>query len=305
MPSDNQQVKRTPTKVPTKAPAKTSAKAPAKATASAPAKTPTKVAASAPAKTPAKKRTPKSNEDVVIEFRHVTKTYHLYKSDQGRFLGLFNYKKKSSYLGSTNANNDLSFKIRRGETVAFLGFNGAGKSTTLKIVTGVTKPTSGKVIVKGKVSALLEVNAGFDRKLTGRENIHLRGQALGYTRKEIMKLEPKVVEFAELGPYIDQPIRTYSSGMKSRLGFAFAVSVDPEILIVDEALSVGDKRFKEKCITRIKEIMSQEHVTVLFVSHTSATAREFCKRGIVLDKGVKIFDGAISRAISVYNALDA
>ena len=207
------------------------------------------------------------SDEVVIKFDHVTKTYNLYKNDRGRFLGIFNYNRKGSFLGSVDASKDLSFEIKKGEAVAFLGRNGAGKSTTLKMVTGVTHPTSGDIEVKGRVSALLELTAGFD---------------------------------AELGLYIDQPMRTYSSGMKARLGFAFAVAIDPEILVVDEALSVGDRAFQKKCINRIREIMMDESVTVLFVTHTSATAKEFCGRGIVLDQGTKVFDGSIDDATAYY-----
>ena len=168
------------------------------------------------------------------------------------------------------------------------------------MITGVTFPTSGTVTVNGSVSALLELTAGFDMALTGRENIHLRGHALGLDSDQIAALEPKVVEFAELGVYIDQPVRTYSSGMKSRLGFAFAVSSDPEILVVDEALSVGDKRFQQKCFARVREIMEDENVTVLFVTHSSGAAQEFCTRGIVLDAGTMKFDGSIQDAIAYY-----
>jgi len=253
----------------------------------------------------------------IVEFSHVTKVFHLYKNDRGRFLGMMsprkNYKgahsrhnmspkKKGIYLGSVKANNDLSFEIMRGEAVAFLGRNGAGKSTALKIVTGVTYPTSGTVAVRGRVSALLELTAGFDIQLTGRENINMRGQILGLNTEEIKVLEERVVDFAELGVYIDQPMRTYSSGMRSRLGFAFAVSIDPEILVVDETLSVGDNQFQKKCIERIREIMLDENVTVLFVTHFSETAKEFCTRGIVLDKGRKTFDGPIDQATRYYNA---
>ena len=240
------------------------------------------------------------SDEVVIKFDHVTKTYNLYKNDRGRFLGIFNYNRKGSFLGSVDASKDLSFEIKKGEAVAFLGRNGAGKSTTLKMVTGVTHPTSGDIEVKGRVSALLELAAGFDSQLTGRENINLRGQILGLKRSEIRDLEPRIIEFAELGLYIDQPMRTYSSGMKARLGFAFAVAIDPEILVVDEALSVGDRAFQKKCINRIREIMMDESVTVLFVTHTSATAKEFCGRGIVLDQGTKVFDGSIDDATAYY-----
>ena len=147
---------------------------------------------------------------------------------------------------------------------------------------------------------MLELTAGFDPQLTGRENISLRGQILGLNRSEIKELEPDIIDFAELGLYIDQPMRTYSSGMKARLGFAFAVAIDPEILVVDEALSVGDRAFQKKCIDRIREIMMDENVTVLFVTHTSSTAKEFCSRGIVLDKGTKVFDGTIDDATTYY-----
>lgn len=240
------------------------------------------------------------SDEVVVEFDHVTKTYNLYKNDVGRFLGIFNYNKKKSFLGSVDANKDLSFKIKKGEAVAFLGRNGAGKSTALKMVTGVTHPTKGEVRVTGRVSALLELSAGFDMQLTGRENIALRGQILGLKRAEIKEIEPSVIDFAELGLYIDQPMRTYSSGMKARLGFAFAVAIDPEILVVDEALSVGDRTFQRKCINRIREIMLDENVTVLFVTHASATAKEFCSRGIVLDQGTEVFDGTIDDATAYY-----
>ena len=240
------------------------------------------------------------SDEIVISFDDVTKTYELYKTDRSRVLGFIHIKRKGDYLGSVNANNHLSFQIKKGEAVAFLGLNGAGKSTALKIITGVCHPTSGKVKVKGRVSALLELTAGFDMQLTGRENIYLRGQILGLEKSTIKQIEPEVIEFAELGLYIDQPMRSYSSGMRARLGFAFAVAVEPEILVVDEALSVGDRAFKKKCIERIREIMEDETVTVLFVTHSSSVAKEFCSRGIVLDKGRKVFDASIEEAVAFY-----
>ena len=239
---------------------------------------------------------------VAIKFDHVTKTYKLYENDRQRFFSIFSSRDKRKLITKVNASNDLSFEIKKGEAVAFLGHNGAGKSTALKMITGVTFPTKGDVIVNGTVSALLELTAGFAMALTGRENIHLRGHAMGLDADEIAALEPKVVEFADLGVYIDQPVRTYSSGMKSRLGFAFAVSSDPEILVVDEALSVGDKQFQQKCFARVREIMEDEDVTVLFVTHSSSAAQEFCTRGIVLDKGTKKFDGSIQDAIDFYES---
>ena len=243
------------------------------------------------------------SDEVVIKFDHVTKTYKLYKNDRGRFLGIFNYEKKGAFLGSVDAAKDVCFEIKKGEAVSFIGRNGAGKSTTLKMVTGVTHPTSGTIEVNGQVSALLELSAGFDMQLTGRENIALRGQIRGLSRQKVKELEPAIVDFAELGLYIDQPMRTYSSGMKARLGFAFAVAMQPDILVVDEALSVGDKVFRKKCIERIREIMMDENVTVLFVTHSSSMAQEFCSRGIVLDDGKLLFDGPIEDAIAYYDNL--
>ena len=244
----------------------------------------------------------KPQDSVIIKFDHVTKTYSLYENDQQRFFSVFWGRDKRKLITRVNASNDLSFEIRKGEAVAFLGQNGAGKSTALKMITGVTYPTKGTVTVDGTVSALLELTAGFDSALTGRENIYLRGPALGLDNDEIAALEPKVVEFADLGVYIDQPVRTYSSGMKARLGFAFAVSSDPEILVVDEALSVGDKAFQQKCFARVREIMEDENVTVIFVTHSSGAAAEFCTRGIVLDKGTIKFDGPIQEAIDYYES---
>lgn len=242
------------------------------------------------------------SDEVVIEFDHVYKSYNLYKSDRQRLMSLFLGKKSREKLPRIDANNDLSFQIRRGEGVAFLGHNGAGKSTALKMITGVSLPNSGTVTVNGEVSALLELRAGFNANLTGRENIYMRGYAMGLSEDEIKLMEPGVVEFADLGRYIDQPLRSYSSGMKARLGFAFAVSSSPEILVVDEALSVGDKKFKQKCMQRIRQIMADDDVTVLFVTHSSAAAREFCSRGIVLDHGTKVYDGTINDAIAFYEA---
>lgn len=242
-----------------------------------------------------------STDEVAIKFDHVTKTYDLYKNDIGRLFGLLNIKKKRlGFVGTINANNDLSFEIKRGEAVAFLGLNGAGKSTALKMITGVTYPTSGNITVNGRVSALLELSAGFDRQLTGRENIRLRGQIIGFTDDELDQIEPKAIEFADLGMYIDQPMRSYSSGMRSRLGFALAVSTHPEILVVDEALSVGDRSFRKKCVARIRDIMMDENVTVLFVTHSTSTAAEFCSRGIVLDHGNKVFEGTMDESVTFY-----
>lgn len=175
-----------------------------------------------------------------------------------------------------------------------------GKSTILKMITGVCFPTSGEMFVEGTVSALLELTTGFDPEFTGRENIYLKGQIIGLKEKEIEALEQSIIDFAEIGEYIDQPIRTYSSGMKARLGFSISVNVKPEILIVDEALSVGDEEFKNKCLNKIEELI-KKGVTLLFVTHATSTAKKFCKRGIVLKSGRMVYDGDITKAVSIYN----
>ena len=237
------------------------------------------------------------NKDIVIKFDHVTKMYKLFKNDKKRLLYVF--FKKIKYQ-EKRAVNDVSFKIHRGESVALFGKNGAGKSTILKMITGVSFPTEGKIEVKGRVSALLELTSGFDPEFTGRENIYLKGQLLGLKDTEIKELEQEIIDFAELDEYIDQPVRTYSSGMKARLGFSINVNIRPEILIVDEALSVGDEEFKNKCINKVNEIVNQENVTLLFVTHSTAMAKEFCKRGIFMKKGRVIYDGDINETIKEY-----
>ncbi len=240
------------------------------------------------------------SQNIAVKFDHVNKIYHLYKNDRRRFLAMFS---KGVPREVVHANNDLSFTISRGEAVAFLGDNGAGKSTLLKMVTGVVQPTSGTVKVNGRVSALLELSGGFDMQLTGRENLDMRGNLWGLSNDEMKELMPKIIDFAELGSYIDQPMRSYSSGMKARLGFAFASSIEPEILVVDEALSVGDRNFKKKCLERMQDIMGRSNVTVLFVTHSLKMAKQFCTRGIVLEKGNKIFDGPLKTAIKCYEGL--
>jgi teichoic acid transport system ATP-binding protein len=240
------------------------------------------------------------NNDVVISFQNVSKEYKLYSSNRARLLGIFfkrvPYKKKLAV-------NDVSFTVKRGESVALFGKNGAGKSTILKMITGVTYPTTGEIKVNGRVSALLELTSGFDQEFSGRENIYLKGHILGLKDSEISALEEEIIEFSELEEYIDQPVRTYSSGMKSRLGFAINVNIKPEILIVDEALSVGDADFKNKCKEKVNEIINNENVTLLFVTHQKSVAEEFCKRGIVLKKGKLKFDGEIHEAVEKYVAI--
>ena len=196
----------------------------------------------------------------------------------------------------------VSFSMDQGELVAIIGRSGNGKSTLLNLIAGLLKPTSGTVEGHGRVSALLELSAGFDMKLSGMENIDMRCQLWGLSKEESKELIPEIVEFSELGKYIDQPMRTYSSGMRARLGFAFVSSIRPDILVVDEALSVGDRKFAKKCRERVNSIIANENVTVLFVTHSTGTAKEFCHRGIVIQKGKAMFSGGIEEAVDFYTA---
>lgn len=235
-------------------------------------------------------------DNPIISFKNVSKEYTLYKSDRDRFKALF-FKSKKNKINKALKN--VSFDIRRGEAVGFIGDNGAGKSTILKHITGVAFPTEGEITVDGKVAALLELTAGFSMEMTGRENIYLKGYILGLTDKEIKRIEERIVEFAELGDYIDQPVRTYSSGMKMRLGFAINVNIEPDILVIDEALSVGDATFKKKCKNKIADTI-KSGVTVLYVSHNAESVRELCSRAIYMKKGQLIFDGPTDEALKIY-----
>jgi teichoic acid transport system ATP-binding protein len=236
--------------------------------------------------------------NTVICFNHVSKEYKLYKSSKHRLRGVF--IKKTKYK-IKKAVNDVSFSIGKGESVAIFGRNGAGKSTILKMITEVSYPTSGDISVKGRVSALLELTSGFDPEFTGRENIYLKGSILGLTQREIAEIEHEIIEFSEIEEYIDQPVRTYSSGMKARLGFSINVNIRPEILIIDEALSVGDESFKNKCVEKVNNIIEKDDVTLLFVTHSINVAKSFCKRGIVMKNGRIIYDGPIDDAINEYS----
>jgi teichoic acid transport system ATP-binding protein len=234
-----------------------------------------------------------------IRFFRISKSYRLYKNERQRFLSVFSNRVPHEIV---KANDNLSFNVKRGESVALLGSNGAGKSTALKIIAGVTQPDRGLLEVNGRVSALLDLSAGFDAQLTGRENLKLRCQVWGLSPARIEDLLPEIIEFSELGTFIDQPIKTYSSGMRARLGFAFASSLRPDILILDEVLSVGDRHFSQKSLARTKEIMSRANTTVLFVTHALSAAQEFCSRGVVIEHGRAVFDGEISKALDFYKS---
>jgi lipopolysaccharide transport system ATP-binding protein len=198
----------------------------------------------------------------------------------------------------------VSFEVRAGETVGILGYNGAGKSTLLKIIAGVSKPSTGEVIVNGPVAALLELGMGFHPDFTGRENVRMAGHILGLDAAELERRMQEIEDFAEIGDYIDQPVRTYSSGMQVRLAFSVATCVRPSILIVDEALSVGDAYFQHKSFARIREFRDAG-TTLLFVSHSPGAIKSLCDRAILLDAGGVVRDGEPSQVLDYYNAIIA
>lgn len=194
---------------------------------------------------------------------------------------------------------DISFEIKKGEVVGLVGLNGSGKSTLLKIIAGVMKPTVGKVSVKGTVAPLIEVGAGFNSNLSGRENIFLNGYLLGFSKEYIIEHMEDIIGFSELGEFIDIPLKNYSSGMKARLGFAIATTVNPQVLIVDEVLAVGDFKFQQKCHKRINEMMSND-TTVLLVSHSIQQIKQLCSRCIWLDKGKMVMDDEAEKVCNAY-----
>lgn len=197
---------------------------------------------------------------------------------------------------------DISFTVEKGERLGILGFNGAGKSTLLKTVAGVLKPTKGTVKVQGIIAPLLELGAGFDSNYSGKENIFLYGATMGYSRKYIESKYDEIVEFSELKDFIDVPIKNYSSGMRARLGFAIATAVEPEVLILDEVLSVGDAKFRNKSEAKVKS-MIDKGVTVLFVSHNTDQVRRLCDKAIILDKGTIIANGEVNEVCDIYDKL--
>ena len=224
-----------------------------------------------------------SSDDIAISVRDLTKTYRLFahpgdRIKQAATLGLRKYHKEFTAL------KDVSFDIRKGETVGIIGRNGSGKSTLLQLICGILKPTSGTVQVNGRVSALLELGAGFNPEFTGRENVFFQGALMGFTHAQMSDRFDDIATFADIGDFIDQPVRTYSSGMFVRLAFASATHCVPDVLVVDEALSVGDTRFQSKCFARMSEIRSSGG-TVLFVSHTPEQIAHHCNRALWLERG--------------------
>lgn len=227
--------------------------------------------------------------ETVISLEHITKIYKLYNRPQDRFKETFSLTHKK-YSRDFYALRDISFTISRGESVGFVGKNGSGKSTLLKILTGVLNETSGVKNINGRISALLELGAGFNQEFSGMENIFLNGTIMGIPREEMEKRVDSIVKFADIGDFIYQPVKTYSSGMFVRLAFAVAIHVDPEILIVDEALAVGDTRFQMKCMDKFMEFM-EAGKTILFVSHDINMIKRFCSRAIWINEGDMVMDG--------------
>lgn len=196
---------------------------------------------------------------------------------------------------------DINFEVEKGDRLGIMGLNGAGKSTLLKVVSGVLKATEGSVTTNGKIAPLLELGAGFDRQYTGAENIYLYGAMLGYSKEFLQQRYDEIVAFSELGSFIDVPVKNYSSGMRARLGFSVATIVEPDILILDEVLSVGDAKFRKKCEARIQS-MFDKGVTVIFVSHSTSQVLRMCNKGILLEQGRLIAKGDVEDVVSVYEA---
>ncbi len=236
-----------------------------------------------------------------IRFEHVSKKFTLHRERARSFqeLALSLLQRNHRSWEEFWALRDVSFEIAPGETVGIIGPNGAGKSTVLKLISRIIEPTSGRIEVRGRVGALLELGAGFHPDLTGRENIYLNGSILGLSRAEIHRKLDDIIGFAELERFIDVPVKHYSSGMYVRLGFSVAVHTDPEILLVDEVLAVGDAAFQRKCLERIGELR-QEGVTILFVSHSADTVRALCNRALWLDEGCLIADDAAEVVVQRY-----
>ncbi len=229
-------------------------------------------------------------ENVAIKVKNLTKVYHLYDKPIDRLKEALNPFKKI-YHHDFYAINNVSFEIKKGKTIGIIGKNGAGKSTLLKMITGVLTPTSGNVEVNGKIASLLELGAGFNPEMTGLENIYLNGTIMGFSKEEMDERVDAILEFSDIGEFIYQPVKMYSSGMFARLAFSVAINVNPDILIVDEALSVGDARFQAKCIRKMENI-AEKGVTIVFVSHDMHSVKKFCQHIIWIDKGTIHESGA-------------
>ena len=238
------------------------------------------------------------SDNVAIRVNHISKIYPLYNSTRDRLKEALHPLRKK-YHKDFYALNDVSFEIKKGDTVGIIGQNGSGKSTLLSIIAGVLTATSGTIEVKGKVSSLLELGTGFNPELTGIQNIFFYGTLLGFTKEEMDSKIDDILSFADIGDFVNQPVKTYSSGMYVRLAFAAAIAIDPEVLIVDEALSVGDEKFQRKCFSRI-EVLKKKGVTILFVSHSASAVVTLCDKAILFDEGELILEGIPKIIIGKY-----
>ena len=241
------------------------------------------------------------NNDVVISVNNATKSYKLYDNHADRVKETFHpFRKK--YHHNFDAISNVSFEVRKGETLGIIGRNGCGKSTLLQIVCGIMQPTSGSVEVKGRVSALLELGTGFNPEFSGYHNVYINGSILGLTRQEIDARFDEIAAFADIGEFINQPVKSYSSGMVVRLAFAVAISIDPDILVVDEALSVGDEAFQRKCYARINQIQDKGG-TILFVSHGAGIVIELCNRALLIEQGELLIAGSPKQVVTHYHKM--
>lgn len=239
-------------------------------------------------------------EKSVIKIKNLMKNYKMYHSKQARLLEIIFPKLHMHHTFTAIDNLDL--ELRKGDVLGILGRNGAGKSTLLKIITGVVTPTSGKIEVNGKISSLLELGAAFNPELTGLENIYQHGQVMGLTDQEIEERKQDIIDFADIGDHLFQPVKTYSSGMFARLAFACAINVDPDILIVDEVLSVGDMAFQLKCFKKFEEF-KEKGKTIIFVSHSISDIMKNCTRTIIMKSGKKVFDGNVKDGVNLYKKM--
>ena len=237
----------------------------------------------------------------VITVNNISKVYKLYDKPVNRLKEAMSIRKKS-YHSDHFALNGITFDVKKGECVGIIGTNGSGKSTLLKILTGVLNPSGGTYEVNGKISALLELGAGFNMEYTGIENIYLNGTMMGFSDKEMDRKLEAIVDFAEIGEFINQPVKTYSSGMFARLAFAVAINVEPDILIVDEALSVGDIFFQAKCYQKFNEF-KEKGKTILFVSHDMSSILKYCDRCLLIDKGNQVSLGKTSKVVDIYKKI--
>lgn len=240
-------------------------------------------------------------DELAIRIREVSKIYRLYDNPMDRLKEAFRLSRKTRY-SEYFALDKISFDVKKGETVGLIGTNGAGKSTLLKIVTGVLSPSSGEAVVNGKIAALLELGAGFNMEYTGIENIYLNGTMTGFTREQMKEKIDDIVEFAGIGDFINQPVKTYSSGMFARLAFAVAINVEPDILIVDEALSVGDIYFQAKCFKKMDEI-KKNGTTILLVTHDLSSVVKYCDKAVLLNKGRFVEEGSPKKIVDIYKKI--